>query len=77
LDWQASAAATLGSFGFSPFRKRPARGVPLAGGLAGWLGGAAGRVVGIVTPCVAMHALTVADVTRYLDAYHELLRRLA
>jgi hypothetical protein len=56
LDWQAfSAAATLGSLGFSPFRKRPARGAPLAGGLAGGEGGAVGRVAGIVTPCEAMH----------------------
>ena len=52
LDWQAfSAAATLGSLRFSPFRKRKARGAPLAGGE----GGAVGRVVGIVTPCEAMH----------------------
>jgi len=52
LDWQDfSAEAILGSLGFSPFRKRPARGAPLAGGL---VGGGDGRAVGMVSPCDAM-----------------------
>jgi hypothetical protein len=52
LDWQAfSAEATFGLSGFSPFRKRPARGAPLAGGL---VGGGDGRVAGMAAPCDAI-----------------------
>src|SRR5208282_1525869 len=49
LDWQAfSAAATFGSLGFSPLRKRS---VPGDGEVEG---GAVGRAVGIGSPCAAM-----------------------